>query len=284
MDEDLPNVESVELSSNNFSKDPSLVILPKSIIRYLPLALQNKLKKFQKINGNIYLPKFEVQQLAIEAEAQMMSEEALRNDPQGRGFHGGNPELREAITDDPKEIKGREFKGPDDIYGSKPNVYRSILDSEEGETSPIFYPKYLGEGVGVSDLLEEQYNLGNPDESGLEIYGYYDKNLDEIGLPRTSNKKMRTNYPGLFDNIAEEAEAHEYIHRYGGKESDAIDDHDYIEKSFKDLDPYNKTEKLLKNHLKTKEQIDIMKNMSRFEKHYYISEERKRIFNELTSK
>tara|TARA_R110000803_G_C11894429_1_gene311319 strand:- start:20 stop:871 length:852 start_codon:yes stop_codon:yes gene_type:complete len=283
MNEDLPNVESVALPSNNPINDPNLVILPKSIIRYLPLTLQNKLKKFEKINGNIYLPKFEVQQLAIEAEAQMISEEALRNDPHGKGFHGGNPELREAITDDPKEIKGREFKGPEDVYGSKPNVYRSILDVKEGETSPIFYPKYVGEGVGVFDLLEEQYNLGNPQESGMEIYGYYDKDLDEIGLPRTSNEKMSFDYPGLFDNIAEETEAHEYIHRYDPG-SDAINDHKYIKKSFANLDPYNQTEKLLINHLKTKEQIDIMKNMSRFEKDYYINEERKRIFNELTSK
>jgi len=280
MNEDLPNVEPVVLPFNNHTNNPDLVILPKSIIRYLPLTLQNKLKKFEKINGNIYLPKFEVQQLAIEAEAQMISEEALRNDPQGREFHGGDPELRAPITKDPKEIKGREFRGPDDIYGSKPNVYRSAIIAEKGDTSPIFYPKYLGEGVGFAP--EDQYKLGSPRKTNMEILGYYDTDLDEIGLPRTTD--TASEYSGLFDNIAEETEAHEYIHRYNGQQSNAIDDHEYIEKSFKDLDPYNKTEKLLQNHLKTKEQIDIMKNMSSFEKNYHIYEERKKIFNELTGK
>ena len=279
-DNDLPNVEPVVLTFNNHTNNPDLAILPKSIIRYLPLTLQNKLKKFEKINGNIYLPKFEVQQLAIEAEAQMISEEALRNDPHGREFHGGDPELRAPITKDPKEIKGRQFRGPDDIYGSKPNVYRSAIIPEEGDTSPIFYPKYLGEGVGFD--LADQYKPGSPRKTNMEILGYYDTDLDEIGLPRTTDTASQ--YPGLFDNIAEETEAHEYIHRYGGQQSNAIDDHEYIEKSFEDLDPYSKTEKLLRNHLKTKEQIDIMKNMSSFEKNYHIYKERNRIFNELTGK
>lgn len=38
-----------------------------------------------------------------------MSEDALRNDPQGRGFHGGDPEYDpRVVTEDPAEIKGRQ--------------------------------------------------------------------------------------------------------------------------------------------------------------------------------
>ena len=81
--------------------------MPEYTIPYLPLTLQSTLKNFEKINGKIYLPKSEVQQLIIEAEAQMMSEQSLRNDPQGRGFHGGDPELRAPITSDPRERRGR---------------------------------------------------------------------------------------------------------------------------------------------------------------------------------
>lgn len=259
--------------------------MPEYTIPYLPLTLQSTLKNFEKINGKIYLPKSEVQQLIIEAEAQMMSEQALRNDPQGRGFHGGDPELRAPITSDPRERRGREFKGPDDIYGSKPDVYRSIIIPEEGDTSPIFYPKYLGEGVGFDPA--DQYKPGSPKETNMNILGYYDKDLDEIGLLRTTD--VVGEYGGLFDNIAEETEAHEYIHRYGGKEGDAIADHQYIEQAFSDLEPVTvdnvsrKTEELLTNFLIRQEQREIMKNMDSFEKSSYINEQRQRIFKELIS-
>jgi len=227
-----------------------------------------------------------VQQLIIEAEAQMMSEQSLRNDPQGRGFHGGDPELRATLTSDPRERRGREFKGPDDIYGSKPDVYRSIIIPEEGDTSPIFYPKYLGEGVGF--FPADQYKPGSPKETNMNILGYYDKDLDEIGLLRTTD--VVGEYGGLFDNIADETEAHEYIHRYAGKGGDAAADHQYIEQAFSDLEPVTadnaakKTEELLENFLITQEQREIMKNMDSFEKSFYINEQRQRIFQELIAR
>ena len=40
-------------------------------------------------------------------------------------------------------------------------------------------------------------------------------------------------------------------------------------------------EKILTEHLQKKEQADVMKNMSRFQKDYYISEQRKKIVKEL---
>ena len=227
-----------------------------------------------------------MQQLIIEAEAQMMSEQSLRNDPQGRGFHGGDPELRATLTSDPRERRGREFKGPDDIYGSKPDVYRSIIIPEEGDTSPIFYPKYLGEGVGF--FPADQYKPGSPKETNMNILGYYDKDLDEIGLLRTTD--VVGEYGGLFDNIADETEAHEYIHRYAGKGGDAAADHQYIEQAFSDLEPVTadnaakKTEELLENFLITQEQREIMKNMDSFEKSFYINEQRQRIFQELIAR
>ena len=59
--------------------------------------------------------------------------------------------------------------------------------------------------------------------------------------------------------------------------------HDYIDKSFRNLSPYVQIEKRLENHLKTKEQINIMKDMDKFDKDLHISEERMKMYKELES-
>ena len=191
MNEDLPNVESVVLPSNNPTNNSNLVILPKYIIRYLPLVLQNKLKKFEKINGNIFLPKEDVKRLTVEAEAEMMGQQALRNDPQGKRFHGGNPELSATVTDNLMEIKGREFRGPYDKYGSKPNVFRTLEPN-----SILLERKYVD-----SKINDDQYTPSNEPYAD----GVYNRNLDSMILSGSGNEN-----DAYYRNYVE---PHEYMHR-----------------------------------------------------------------------
>ena len=313
------------MESTKISKDflNTMGIFPADMVQYLPLGTQEFFQNAEQINGNYYLPKEEAFGLLTEAQAEKMGRQALRNDPHGRGFHNGNPEFKPALTTNPEEMLGREFKGPNDLYGSRPNIYRSVLPFSDEKSSPIFYGKYAGKNVGVPEGRKNQYTPLDP-EQDQRFKGSYDSNLDEIvlvgNIPQknntfslTENNQAKSLYPNVFKNKADEVEAHEYIHRGIGTElplmvkalgklygnntvpqglqnmaallspgfKDANEHHEYIHESFTNLDPYIQVEKILTEHLQKKEQADVMKNMSRFQKDYYISEERKKIIREL---
>ena len=283
-------------------------IFPSDMVEYLPLSAQEFFLDAQKINGNFYLPKEEASGLLVEAQAEKMSRQALRNDPHGRGFHGGNPEYRPALTPDPEEIRGRQFRGPNDVYGSQPKIFRSVLPFTDEKSSPLFYGKYSSKGVGFTEP-KKQYTPVDSEKD--RFFGTYDPTYDEI-LLIGDNQQRESIYPDVFKSRADETEAHEYMHRGMGRNSPLLvrgleklygespippglknlagllspapkHHHDYIDKSFRNLSPYVQIEKRLENHLKTKEQINIMKDMDKFDKDRHISKERMKMYEELES-
>ncbi len=152
--------------------------------RYLPTNVNKILETFSKVKGKVYLPKEESDSFNREITAEKMSERALRNDPQGRGFHGGDPEYDpRVVTGDPYEIKGREGINK---YGTRPKIYRAI-----DPISAIFYDKYtLKNNLG-------QFGKGSP-----AIRGGYMSGTDELLLSSTKD-----------DSMKEITEPHEYMHR-----------------------------------------------------------------------
>tara|TARA_R100000353_G_C6489092_1_gene191273 strand:+ start:287 stop:1168 length:882 start_codon:yes stop_codon:yes gene_type:complete len=176
-----------ELEASFSSK--TITELPEEVISFLPPITQDALEKFEKINGKLFLPKEDVDRLTLEAEKEKMGQLALRNDPHGRGFHGGDPELGVAVTDDPMEIRGREFRGPYDKYGSKPDVFRTFEPQSIIQEKKYKYPTRANQ-YRVSDT---------PNTSGM--YRAYD---DTMILRGTGDKPF----------IAREIiEPHEYMHR-----------------------------------------------------------------------
>jgi hypothetical protein len=165
--------------------------LPQEIIRFLPPMTQKIISKFEKINGKIFLPQTDVNRLTVEAEAEMMGQQALRNDPHGRGFHGGDPELSVTVTDDPMEVRGREFRGPYDKYGSKPDVFRTLEPD-----SILLERKYLD-----SKINNDQYTPSNT----RYAHGAYHRNSDSMILGGSGNEN-----DARYRNYIE---PHEYMHR-----------------------------------------------------------------------
>ena len=160
--------------------------LPEEIIRFLPTMTQEKLEEFEKINGKIFLPQTDVNRLTVEAEAEKMGQQALLNDPQGRGFHGGDPELSVTVTDDPMEVRGREFRGTYDKYGSKPDVFRTL------DPDSILLD---------SKINDDQYAPSNTPYAD----GVYNRNLDSMILSGSGNEN-----DAYYRNYVE---PHEYMHR-----------------------------------------------------------------------
>jgi GH24 family phage-related lysozyme (muramidase) len=223
-------------------------------LRYLPSNVSEKLKTFKSPAGEIYLPRAEAASLNREIKAEKMSEAALRNDPQGRGFNGGSPEYDpRSITNDPAEIKGRQGL---DEYGTRPKIYRAIESD-----SAIFSSKY--------DPVEKP--IGQFYQGTLTRRGSYKPKTDELLLQSTSNKEGK-----------ELIEPHEYMHRglqydrsnvlnriaggvdaavYKGTGGNLLgtyltgdQQHDYIDKAFeqKELDDFNRqVEKMSPTQLKT---------------------------------
>ena len=176
-----------ELEASFSSK--TITELPEEVISFLPPITQDALQKFEKIDGKLFLPREDVDRLTLEAEKEKMGQLALRNDPHGRGFHGGDPELGVAVTDDPMEIRGREFRGPYDKYGSKPDVFRT------------FEPDSI--------LLEQKYrfptraNQYRPSDTPFAL-GSYDRMSDTMLLSGTGDDSF------MARKITE---PHEYMHR-----------------------------------------------------------------------
>ncbi len=187
------NISSLldELEDSFSSK--TITELPEEVIRFLPPITQDALEKFEKIDGKLFLPREDVDRLTLEAEKEKMGQLALRNDPQGRGFHGGDPELGVAVTNDPMEIRGREFRGPYDKYGSKPDVFRT------------FEPQSI--------LLEEKYrrpsraNQYRPSDTPFAL-GVYDRMGDTMMLQGTGENPFEAR---------KITEPHEYMHRGMGQ-------------------------------------------------------------------
>jgi len=141
-----------------------------------------------------------------------MSEDALRNDPQGRGFHGGDPEYDpQVVTGDPAEIRGRQGL---DEYGTRPTIYRAT-----NPESPLFFDKYIN----------NPKNLGQFDTDIPAIRGAYMVNTDELLLSSTKDKSMKKN-----------TEPHEYMHR-GLKNKNLTTDkeHEYIDEVFNNIEMEN---------------------------------------------
>ena len=154
-------------------------------VRYLPGSAQERIQFFKSINNKIYLPRNEAETLNYEINAQKLSEGSLRNDPQGRGFHGGDPEYDPiSITNDPAEIKGRE--GIDE-YGTRPKIYRAL-----NQQSALFSDKYYDPNSNIS-----QYEQGKVTSLGL-----YNRAEDEMLLSSTEDNEGK-----------EVTEPHEYMHR-----------------------------------------------------------------------
>lgn len=185
----ISNISSLLDELEADSNPKNITELPEEVITFLPPMTQNFLEKFEKINGKLFLPIQDVDRLTLEAEKEKMGQLALRNDPHGRGFHGGNPELSGAVTDDPMEIRGREFRGPYDKYGSKPDVFRT------------FDPDSI--------LLEQKYRFPTranqyiPSDTPFAV-GTYDRMGDTMLLSGTGENPFTTR---------KITEPHEYMHR-----------------------------------------------------------------------
>ncbi len=201
-----------KLSSDTLEIDESFDFISAQDIRYLPTNVKRGLSNFKQTNGKIYLPKAEADDLKIEIAAEKMSEDALKNDPQGRGFHGGDPEYDpRVVTGDPTEIKGRQ--GIDE-YGTRPTIYRAT-----NPESPLFFDKYVN----------NPKNLGQFDTDIPAIRGAYMGNTDELLLSSTKDKSMKTT-----------TEPHEYMHR-GLKDKNLTTDeeHEYIDEVFNNIEMEN---------------------------------------------
>ena len=176
-------------------------------LRYLPTNVSRRLKNFTKTNTNIYLPREEADSLNREIVAEKMSEKALRNDPQGKGFHGGDPEFDpRLVTDDPAEIRGRQGL---DAYGTRPKIYRAT-DSK----AAVFYDKYTS--------VDDSNTIGQFKKGTSAVRGGYMPQSDELLLSSTKENSMK-----------EVTEPHEYMHR-GLKNNNLTynQEHEYIDKVF----------------------------------------------------
>jgi len=201
-----------KLSSDTLEIDESFDFISAQDIRYLPTNVKRGLSNFKQTNGKIYLPKAEADDLKVEIAAEKMSEDALRNDPQGRGFHGGDPEYDpQVVTGDPAEIRGRQGL---DEYGTRPTIYRAT-----NPESPLFFDKYIN----------NPKNLGQFDTDIPAIRGAYMVNTDELLLSSTKDKSMKKN-----------TEPHEYMHR-GLKNKNLTTDkeHEYIDEVFNNIEMEN---------------------------------------------
>ena len=209
----LANLKDRNLRAAKLTKEVTLFneqfsSIPEKDLRYLPTNVNRRLKNFTKTNSKIYLPAEEAVSLKREIAAEKMSGKALRNDPQGRGFHGGDPEFDpRSVTDDPAEIRGRQGL---DKYGTRPKIYRAT-DSK----AAVFYDKYAS--------VDGSNTIGRLEKGTPSITGGYMPQSDELLLSSTKENSMK-----------EVTEPHEYMHR-GLKNNNLTYDqeHDYIDKAFK---------------------------------------------------
>jgi len=224
----LNNLEDRNFRANKLNKEVSIFnekfdSVSQKDLRYLPTNVNRILETFTKVKGKIYLPKKESDSFNREITGEKLSEKALRNDPQGKGFHGGDPEYDPRIvTGDPAEIRGREGI---DKYGTRPKIYRAI-----DPVGAIFHDKYTLKDKG-------QFDEGSP-----AIRGGYMENTDELLLSSTKDNSMK-----------ETTEPHEYMHRgLLGKGLTYDQEHDYIDeviekKEMKELE--NKIQNMSKEEL-----------------------------------
>lgn len=201
----LKNLEDRNFRANKLNKEVNIFneqfdSVSQKDLRYLPTNVNRILDKFTKVKGKIYLPKKESDSFNREITGEKISERALRNDPQGRGFHGGDPEYDpRVVTGDPAEIRGREGI---DKYGTRPKIYRAI-----DPVGAIFHDKYTLKKKG-------QFDEGSP-----AIRGGYMEYTDELLLASTKDNSMKKN-----------TEPHEYMHRgLLGKGLTDDQEHDYID-------------------------------------------------------
>ena len=202
------NLRAVKLTKEVTLFNEQFSSIPEKDLRYLPTNVNRRLKNFTKTNSKIYLPAEEAVSLKREIAAEKMSGKALRNDPQGRGFHGGDPEFDpRSVTDDPAEIRGRQGL---DKYGTRPKIYRAT-DSK----AAVFYDKYAS--------VDDSNTIGRLEKGTPSITGGYMPQSDELLLSSTKENSMK-----------EVTEPHEYMHR-GLKNNNLTYDqeHDYIDKAFK---------------------------------------------------
>jgi hypothetical protein len=202
------NLKDRQVRANKLNKEVNIFneqfdFVSQKDLRYLPTNANRIIDKFTKVKGKVYLPKKESDSFNREITAERMSERALRNDPQGKGFHGGDPEYDpRVVTGDPSEIRGREGL---DKYGTRPKIYRAI-----DPVGAIFHDKYTLKNMG-------QFDKGSP-----AIRGGYMKYTDELLLSSTKNNSMKKN-----------TEPHEYMHRgLLGKGLTSDQEHDYIDEVF----------------------------------------------------
>ena len=198
--------------------------------RYLPSSVTERLTEFKSTNGKIYLPKGEADSLNREIKAERMSRDALRNDPHGRGFHGGDPEYDpKPVTSDPAELQGR--LGTDE-YGTRPTIYRTIDDEKKSAIlSDKYNQKKGGQYRGRDGKIIGQFDQGSP-----AIGGSYRPDSDELLLQSTTDEYGK-----------EVVEPHEYMHRNFGYDKSSLlkginyvfgnyltpdQQHEYIDKAF----------------------------------------------------
>ena len=205
----LKNLEDRNFRANKLNKEVNIFneqfdSVSQKDLRYLPTNVNRILDKFTKVKGKIYLPKKESDSFNREIAGEKISEKALRNDPQGRGFHGGDPEYDpRVVTGDPAEIRGREGI---DKYGTRPKIYRAI-----DPAGAIFHDKYT--------LKNKNNIMGQFDEGSPAIRGGYMEYTDELLLASTKDNSMK-----------ETTEPHEYMHRgLLGKGLTYDQEHDYID-------------------------------------------------------
>ena len=176
-----------------YREDMAPFKFPKDLLMYLPEPAQR-----QVLEMDFVLPFNEAMGLIKEAQAQRYSMARKLNDPQSRGFHGGDPERVgiESLTNSPIEERGRRYASAGQKYESSPNVYRAVLPE-----STLLTNKYMGlddtaEPAGNMERILDKY--GDFPRYGAEANAYYSESDDLIALKR---------------DVSPLTEAHEFIHR-----------------------------------------------------------------------
>lgn len=201
-----------------YREDANPIAFPKDLLMYLPEPAQR-----QVMAMDFVLPFNEAMGLIKEAQVQRYSMARKLNDPQGRGFHGGDPERvgKESLTNSPIEKRGRRYASAGQKYESSPNVYRTALPESTLLTNKYFSPLKgdLAEPAGdinrlnmeafshlmqqdKESLKKQSENFGDFPRYGIEAGAYYSPYDDLTVLNRNPNPKQ-----------AAHTKAHESIHR-----------------------------------------------------------------------
>jgi len=205
-----------------YREDANPIAFPKDLLMYLPEPAQR-----QVMAMDFVLPFNEAMGLIKEAQVQRYSMARKLNDPQGRGFHGGDPERvgKESLTNSPIEKRGRRYASAGQKYESSPNVYRTALPESTLLTNKymrtVFSPLKgdLAEPAGdinrlnmeafshlmqqdKESLKKQSENFGDFPRYGIEAGAYYSPYDDLTVLNRNPNPKQ-----------AAHTKAHESIHR-----------------------------------------------------------------------